>query len=117
MPQVYDQSLEEALLELGYDARGVAAVEGWQVDASLLRTWLRKLRGFCTHPQVGQLQNQRDKLAANGVLKSINEVLDVGLQFFVWGGDLTKHHRACKTRTGVILWKNAETGCVKRLLS
>jgi E3 ubiquitin-protein ligase SHPRH len=75
--QVYDQSLEEALLELGFDARGVAAVEGWQVDSSLLRTWLRKLRGFCTHPQVGQLQNQRDKLNAYGVLKTIGEVLDV----------------------------------------
>lgn len=75
--QVYDRSLEEALLELGFDARGVATVEGWQVDPSLLRTWLRKLRGFCTHPQVGQLQNQRDKLNAHGVLKTIGEVLDV----------------------------------------
>ena len=75
---MYDHNIETALLELGYDARGVAAVEGWQVDASLLRGWLRKLRGICTHPQVGQLQAQGDKLQKHGVLKSINEVLEVG---------------------------------------
>lgn len=49
---VYDQNLEEALLQLGLDARGVAASVGWEIDASLLRTLLRKLRGICTHPQV-----------------------------------------------------------------
>jgi E3 ubiquitin-protein ligase SHPRH len=69
--------MEQALLELGYDAHGVAAVAGWQVDASLLRTWLRTLRGICTHPQVGQLQNQAAKLHKPGVLKSIHEVLEV----------------------------------------
>jgi E3 ubiquitin-protein ligase SHPRH len=79
---VYDQNVEEALLELGYDARGVAAVEGWQVDSSLLRTWIRKLRGICTHPQVGQLLNQSDKLHKNGVLKSISEVLEVIVESF-----------------------------------
>jgi len=50
--QVYDQSLERALLELGLDARGVAATEGWEVDSALLRSLLRRLRGICTHPQV-----------------------------------------------------------------
>ncbi|KDQ50603.1 hypothetical protein JAAARDRAFT_580714 [Jaapia argillacea MUCL 33604] len=73
---VYDQNLEQALDELGLDARGVAASEGWQVDASVLRTWLRKLRGICTHPQVGQLQNQRDKLNKPGGLKTMAEVLE-----------------------------------------
>jgi E3 ubiquitin-protein ligase SHPRH len=51
--KVYDQALEEALAELGLDARGVAAYEGWAVDASVLRNVLRRLRGICTHPQVG----------------------------------------------------------------
>ncbi|GJE89122.1 hypothetical protein PsYK624_052160 [Phanerochaete sordida] len=73
---VYDQNLEKALLDLGLDARGVAVSEGWQVDTANLRNWLRKLRGICTHPQVGQLQNQGDKLHKPGVLKTIGEVLE-----------------------------------------
>lgn len=44
--------LEQVLLDLGLDARGVAATSNWQVDGSLLRNSLRKLRGICTHPQV-----------------------------------------------------------------
>lgn len=73
---VYDQNFEKALLELGLDARGVAVTENWQVDTANLRSWLRRLRGFCTHPQVGQLQNQGDKLHKPGVLKTIGEVLE-----------------------------------------
>ncbi|KAI0697783.1 SNF2 family N-terminal domain-containing protein [Cytidiella melzeri] len=72
---VYDQNFENALLELGLDARGVAVAENWQVDTGVLRYWLRKLRGICTHPQVGQLQNQ-DKLHKPGVLKTMGEVLE-----------------------------------------
>lgn len=49
---VYDQTLEQILLELGLDSRGVAATEGWEVDANLLRSSIRRLRGICTHPQV-----------------------------------------------------------------
>lgn len=75
---MYDQNFEKALLELGFDARGVAVAENWQIDVGTLRGWLRKLRGICTHPQVGQLQNQADKLHRPGVLKTIGEVLEVG---------------------------------------
>ncbi|THH28194.1 hypothetical protein EUX98_g5996 [Antrodiella citrinella] len=73
---VYDHNFEQALLELGLDARGVAVSEDWDPDTVVLRTWLRKLRGICTHPQVGQLQNHADKLHKPGVLKSIGEVLE-----------------------------------------
>ncbi|KAI0776695.1 SNF2 family N-terminal domain-containing protein [Trametes elegans] len=75
---VYDQTLDAALLDLGLDARGVAATENWEVDVAKLRFWLRKLRGFCTHPQVGQLQAHggADKLHRPGVLKSMTEVLE-----------------------------------------
>ena len=52
LPQVYDQTLEQVLVDLGLDARGVAATRNWQVDGALLRNSLRKLRGICTHPQV-----------------------------------------------------------------
>ena len=71
--QVYDQSYETALLELGFDARGVAVSENWQVATTLLRTWLRRLRGLCTYPQVGTLQGTADKPSA---LKTIGEVLE-----------------------------------------
>lgn len=76
--QVYDQTLEKVLLELGLDARGVAASEGWEVDGVLLRSSIRRLRGICTHPQVGQLQRQtNDNLFKPGALKSMEEVLQV----------------------------------------
>ncbi|KAI0350953.1 hypothetical protein OH77DRAFT_1411940 [Trametes cingulata] len=75
---VYDQTLDAALLDLGLDARGVAATENWEVDVGKLRYWLRKLRGICTHPQVGQLLGHggADKLHKPGVLKSMAEVLE-----------------------------------------
>ena len=53
--QVYDQDLGKCLQELGLDARGVAATENWEIDTALLRSWLRKLRMICTHPQVRPL--------------------------------------------------------------
>lgn len=78
MSQVYDQNMERALNDLGLDARGVAASSGYQIDVSVLRSWMRKLRAVCTHPQVGQLARQNDKLVkAGAALKSISEVLEV----------------------------------------
>ncbi|KIJ64355.1 hypothetical protein HYDPIDRAFT_154792 [Hydnomerulius pinastri MD-312] len=74
---VYDQAVEDALVELELDARGVAAYEGWQVDAGVLRNVLRRLRGICTHPQVGQLQRPGDKLNKTNALKSIGDVLEM----------------------------------------
>lgn len=50
--KVYDQVVEAVLLELGLDARGVAASSGWRVDGTVLRSSIRRLRGICTHPQV-----------------------------------------------------------------
>lgn len=69
--------MEQALLALGFDARGVA-IDEKLLDPVLLRSWIRKLRGICTHPQVGQLQNNPDK---KGTFKSIEEVLDVSSYF------------------------------------
>lgn len=76
--KIYDQNLEQALSELGLDARGIAASDGWQVDVALLRSWLRRLRGICIHPQVGSLQKpSNDKWQKRGGLKTIGEVLEV----------------------------------------
>jgi E3 ubiquitin-protein ligase SHPRH len=78
---VYDQAFERALEELGLDARGVAASTGWALDAGVLRSWVRKLRGITTHPQVGALENRTERLLAKaGALKSIGEVLEVCFQ-------------------------------------
>jgi E3 ubiquitin-protein ligase SHPRH len=73
---MYDQSLQQALDQLRLDARGIAAVEGWEPDTTVLRTWLRKLRGIATHPQVSQLQTLGDKLHRSGVLKTMAEVFE-----------------------------------------
>lgn len=74
---VYDQTFEAVLLQLGLDARGVAASDGWQVDGTVLRASLRRLRGICTHPQVGQLVKKKgDNLFKPGTLKSIDQVLE-----------------------------------------
>lgn len=81
--KVYDRNLEAALVELGLDVRGVAASEGWQVDAAILRNILRRLRGICTHPQVGQLQRPTDKLSRPGALKSIGDVLEACFAFIL----------------------------------
>ena len=77
--QIYDETLREALDELGVDARGVAASEGWEIDISLLRTWLRRLRQICTHPQVGILHHNKPAMKAVGTksIKTIAEVLQV----------------------------------------
>lgn len=65
-------------MDLGLDVRGVAAASSWSLDVSVLRNWVKKLRGICTHPQVGQLASQKDRwLKAGSGLKSIAEVLEV----------------------------------------
>ncbi|KAK1231675.1 hypothetical protein PQX77_005198 [Marasmius sp. AFHP31] len=74
---VYDQALEASLVDLGLDARGVAASEGWEVDGLKLRQHIRRLRAICTHPQVGQLANPNDKLYKPGALKSMADVLEM----------------------------------------
>ena len=84
--------MEQALLALGFDARGVT-VDERLLDPVLLRSWIRKLRGICTHPQVGQLQNSAEK---KGTFKSIEEVLDVShlplLSLCTYGNNLGAEH-------------------------
>ncbi|EJD05157.1 uncharacterized protein FOMMEDRAFT_81201 [Fomitiporia mediterranea MF3/22] len=74
---IYDENFEQALNDLGLDSRGVAASSSWQLDVMILRNWMRRLRGICTHPQVGKLARQNDRLSrAGAALKSIGEVLE-----------------------------------------
>jgi E3 ubiquitin-protein ligase SHPRH len=99
-PQVYDESLEKALLQLGLDARGVTASRNGEVDTTILRTWLRKLRQICTHPQVGQLQKPGDKLFKSGVLKTMRQVLE-GMKDQNWRNVMDD--RRSKARSDLIL--------------
>ncbi|KAJ3770452.1 SNF2 family N-terminal domain-containing protein [Lentinula raphanica] len=72
---VYDQAFETILNELGLDARGVATIEGWEVDGALLRSSIRRLRGICTHPQVGLVLGPNERLYKPGALKTMADVL------------------------------------------
>jgi len=74
--QVYDEIFEKALAELSLDVRGVSTSQNGEVNTALLRTWLRKLRQICTHPQVGQLQKSGDRSYKPGVLKTMKQVLE-----------------------------------------
>jgi E3 ubiquitin-protein ligase SHPRH len=72
--QVYDETMREALDELGISASGI--IEG-ELNVPLLRQWLRKLRAVATHPQVGRLGVREKILGDEGHLKTIAEVLKV----------------------------------------
>lgn len=63
-------------MQLGLDARGVTSSQNSEINTTLLRSWLRKLRQICTHPQIGQLQRPGDKAYKPGVLKTMGQVLD-----------------------------------------
>ncbi|KAF8870912.1 SNF2 family N-terminal domain-containing protein [Gymnopilus junonius] len=67
---VYDQALEEVLLQLGLDARGVAATSGWQPHSNVLRAAIRRLRVSAHTLRRG------DGLYKPGALKTIEAVLD-----------------------------------------
>ncbi|KAI0789257.1 SNF2 family N-terminal domain-containing protein [Abortiporus biennis] len=101
---VYDQTFEQALLELGLDARGVAVTENWEIDTGVLRSWLRKIRGICTHPQVGQLSNQADKLHKPGVLKTIGEVLE-GMREQNWRNFMEDRRNKIQTLCNIVQLK------------
>lgn len=73
---VYTQNFYNACLDLGLDVRGIAVREDWEADTTVLRAWLRKLRGICTHPQVGQLSNRADRQHKSKGIKSMSEVLE-----------------------------------------
>lgn len=66
--------MADSLTQLGLDARGVAMLAGWELDVTILRTAIRKLRQACTHPQVGLNANHKN---ANSAIRSIDQVLEL----------------------------------------
>ena len=93
--------MEKALLHLGLDARGVIASRNGEVDTTTLRTWLRRLRQICTHPQVGQLQKHGDKSSKSGVLKTMRQILE-GMEDQNWRNVMDD--RRSKARSGIIFF-------------
>lgn len=85
-------------MQLGLDARGMTTSQNSEVNTTLLRTWLRKLRQICTHPQVGQLQKPGDKTYKPGVLKTMGEVLE-GMKDQNWRNIMDdSRNKACSPR-------------------
>ncbi|KAG8931842.1 hypothetical protein FRC02_002077 [Tulasnella sp. 418] len=78
----YDQTLEEALQNVGLDKRGVAQYENWELDTAAMRSWLRKLRQACIHPQVGALQQHGPAGARHlgGAVRPIGDVLTMMIE-------------------------------------
>lgn len=97
--QVYDENLDKALRCLELDARGVTTSLNGEVDTAALRTWLRKLRQICTHPQVGQLQKHGDKSSKSGVLKTMRQILE-GMKDQNWRNVMDD--RRSKARSDII---------------
>lgn len=92
--------MEKALLHLGLDVRGVITTWNGEVDTTALRTWLRKLRQLCTHPQVGLLQKLGDKSSKSGGLKTMREILE-GMKDQNWRNVMDD--RRSKARSDLIL--------------
>ncbi|KAG9016567.1 hypothetical protein FRB90_003006 [Tulasnella sp. 427] len=74
----YDQTLENTLLLLGLDARGIARYADWELNGALLRSAIRRLRMACIHPQVGALGAQAaggQRALGGSVVRPIGDVL------------------------------------------
>jgi E3 ubiquitin-protein ligase SHPRH len=65
--------MAEALTALGLDANGIPLSPQWELDVMLLRTYIRRLRQACTHPQIGNAMG--GVKAVNPRISSIDQVL------------------------------------------
>ena len=65
--------MAESLTALGLDAHGIPLTPQWDLDISLLRTSIRKLRQACTHPQVGNTLGGTKAMGRR--ISSIDQVL------------------------------------------
>jgi E3 ubiquitin-protein ligase SHPRH len=69
--QVYSDALDNAIQALNLPNDRELSRE--DIDTAILRNSLRLLRGLCTHPMVGQMQ-QADK--TTNAVRSIDDVLE-----------------------------------------
>ncbi|QRW00441.1 RNA recognition motif protein [Ceratobasidium sp. AG-Ba] len=89
----YEMQLEAAMAELGLPTQPPTRAQLESVDVGTLRSWFRKLRMACIHPQIGHLQMHGG--VVGGAFKSIDDVLK-DMTYQGWGGALstqrTLHH-------------------------
>ena len=78
--QHYGQLFEEMCEQCGLDASGAPLRGDWNPEdpgtVEKMRTWLTRLRQTCLHPEVSG-SNRRALGAANGPLRTVDEVLEV----------------------------------------
>jgi E3 ubiquitin-protein ligase SHPRH len=78
--QHYGQLFEEMCEQCGLDASGAPLRSDWNPEdpgtVERMRTWLTRLRQTCLHPEVSG-SNRRALGAANGPLRTVDEVLEV----------------------------------------
>ncbi|QRW14958.1 RNA recognition motif protein [Ceratobasidium sp. AG-Ba] len=89
----YEMQLEAAMAELGLPTQPPTRAQLESLDVGPLRSWFRKLRMACIHPQIGHLQIHGG--VVGGAFKSIDDVLK-DMTYQGWGGVLsiqrTLHH-------------------------
>ncbi|KAJ5670258.1 uncharacterized protein N7477_005621 [Penicillium maclennaniae] len=78
--QHYGQLFEEMCEQCGLEASGAPLRDDWNPEdpgtVEKMRTWLTRLRQTCLHPEVSG-SNRRALGAANGPLRTVDEVLEV----------------------------------------
>ncbi|KAG8695595.1 hypothetical protein FRC09_009062, partial [Ceratobasidium sp. 395] len=82
----YEMQVESAMEELGVPNQQPTQVEIESLDVSTLRSWFRKLRMACIHPQIGHLQMHGGMVG--GAFKSIDDVLK-DMKYQNWGGAIS----------------------------
>ncbi|KAG9127463.1 Multiple RNA-binding domain-containing protein 1 [Ceratobasidium sp. 392] len=82
----YEMQVESAMQELGIPHQQPSRAEIELLDVTTLRSWFRKLRMACIHPQIGHLQMQGG--VVGGAFKSIDDVLK-DMKYHSWGGAIS----------------------------
>ncbi|KIW01325.1 uncharacterized protein PV09_07100 [Verruconis gallopava] len=79
--QNYNQLYGMMCSSLGLNTDGSPAVDDWQPEQYVesMRSWLKRLRETCLHPQVGT-QNRRALGRGTGPLRTVNEVLETMIE-------------------------------------
>ncbi|KAG8718111.1 hypothetical protein FRC08_005951 [Ceratobasidium sp. 394] len=82
----YEMQVEAAMEELGVPNQQPTQAQLESLDIGTLRSWFRKLRMACIHPQIGHLQMHGG--VVGGAFKSIDDVLK-DMKYQGWGGAIS----------------------------
>ncbi|KAG8745984.1 Multiple RNA-binding domain-containing protein 1 [Ceratobasidium sp. 414] len=96
----YEMQVEAAMEELGVPSQQPTQTQLESLDISTLRSWFRKLRMACIHPQIGHLQMHGG--VVGGAFKSIDDVLK-DMKYQSWGGAISIQRSLRMVRTRFIV--------------